>query len=59
MEDDKNNDRIFLKKVNGKEEKMYMNVLFMKICERIELGINLYLIHGTQGGINMCGEIIN
>ena len=58
--------KMFLKKINkwinykrknkwngGEEEKMNMNVLFMRICKRIEFGMNLNLIHETQWGINM------
>ena len=49
MEDDKNNDNqniLFNTEDNGgKEEKMKMNVLFMRI--------NLYSIYGAQGSINM------
>ena len=36
---------------------MNINVLFKRICKRIGFGINL--IHGSQGGINMCGEKID
>ena len=32
--------------VERKEEKMYINVLFMRIC-KIEFGINLDLIYGA------------
>ena len=45
--------RIFLKKVEGKEEKIKPNVLFMRIYKRVEFGINLNLIHGIQGGVNI------
>ena len=45
---------------NGrKEEKMNTNVSFMRKCKRVEFGMNLDLIHGNEGGINMWGGIIN
>ena len=34
-------------------------MMFMRICKKIEFGINLNLIHGTQGSINMWSEKIN
>ena len=50
----KKSDRIYyLRKWKnfGKEEKMYMNVLFIRL--------NLNLIYGAQGSINMWGEKVN
>ena len=42
-----------MKKVEGKEEKMSMNLTFMRICKGIEFEIDLNIIHGAQGSINL------
>ena len=31
---------------------MNMNVLFIRICKKTEFGINLNIIHGSQGDMN-------